>query len=92
MCPDFFGHLRKRLDKKAKINLKIYDLITGEKIIIIHISTYISRNSKGITALLRSKIILAIKSSVAKLVNQFLYFWCFCKMIEFLVSHIKNLP
>ena len=24
-CPDFFGHLGKRLDKKAKINFKIYN-------------------------------------------------------------------
>ena len=24
-CPDFFGHIEKRLDKKTKVNLKIYD-------------------------------------------------------------------
>ena len=24
--PDFFGHERKRLDKKAEVNFKIYDV------------------------------------------------------------------
>ena len=27
-CPKFFGHLGKRLGKKAKANFKIYDLIS----------------------------------------------------------------
>ena len=26
-CPDLFGHVAKRLDKKAKVNFKIYDVI-----------------------------------------------------------------
>ena len=25
-CPDFFGHVGKQLDKKAKVNFKIYDV------------------------------------------------------------------
>ena len=25
-CPDFFGYIGKRLDKKAKVNLEIYDV------------------------------------------------------------------
>ena len=25
-CPDFFGHVGKRLEKKAKVNFKIYDV------------------------------------------------------------------
>ena len=27
-CPDFFGRMGKRLDKKAKVNFKIYDVTT----------------------------------------------------------------
>ena len=27
---DFFGHVEKRLDKKAKVNFKTYDVISGE--------------------------------------------------------------
>ena len=27
-CPDFFGHVGKRLDKKAKANFKICDVTT----------------------------------------------------------------
>ena len=27
-CSDFFGHVGKRLDKKTKINIKIYDNTT----------------------------------------------------------------
>ena len=26
-CSDFFGHVEKRVDKKAKVNFKIYDVI-----------------------------------------------------------------
>ena len=29
-CPDFFGHVEKWLDKKNKINFKIYD-VTDDK-------------------------------------------------------------
>ena len=29
-CPDFFGHVGKRFDKKAKVNFKIYDVINWE--------------------------------------------------------------
>ena len=29
-CPDFFGHVGKRLDKKAKVDLKFYDVPTWE--------------------------------------------------------------
>ena len=29
-CPDIFGHVRKRLDKKAKVNFKIYGVINWE--------------------------------------------------------------
>ena len=28
--PDFFGHVGKRLDKKAKINFKAYDVTSWE--------------------------------------------------------------
>ena len=34
-CPDFFDQVRKRLDKKAKINFKIYGVINWELIITI---------------------------------------------------------
>ena len=30
-CPDFFGHLEKRLDKKAKVDFKIHDAISWER-------------------------------------------------------------
>ena len=29
-CPDVYGHVGKRLDKKAKINFKVYDVTTWE--------------------------------------------------------------
>ena len=29
-CPDSFGHVRKRLDKKAQVGFKIYDVINWE--------------------------------------------------------------
>ena len=29
-CSDFFGHVGKRLDEKAKVNFKIYDVINYE--------------------------------------------------------------
>ena len=29
-CPDFFGHVEKRLDKKAKVNFTIYNVINWE--------------------------------------------------------------
>ena len=29
-CPDFFGHAGKRLDKKAKINLKMFEVVNLE--------------------------------------------------------------
>ena len=29
-CPDFFDHVGKRLDKKAKDNFKIYEVIDQE--------------------------------------------------------------
>ena len=29
-CPDFFGHVGKRRDKKAKINFKIYNVTDWE--------------------------------------------------------------
>ena len=29
-CPDFSGHVEKRLDKKAKVNFKTYDVISRE--------------------------------------------------------------
>ena len=29
-CPDFFGHVGKQLDEKAKVNFKIYDVINCE--------------------------------------------------------------
>ena len=28
-CPQFLGHVEKELDKKAKVNFKIYDIITS---------------------------------------------------------------
>ena len=43
-CPDFFGHVGIWLDKKAKVNCKIYDFI--KVIITIRILPGISR-SKG---------------------------------------------
>ena len=45
-CSDSFGHVGKWLDKKAKVNFKTYDVITGKQTITIHILPNISR-SKG---------------------------------------------
>ena len=36
-CSDSFGHVGKWLDKKAKVNFKTYDVITGKQTITIHI-------------------------------------------------------
>ena len=30
-CSDFSGHVGKRLDKKTKVNFKIYDLVNWER-------------------------------------------------------------
>ena len=30
LCREFFGHDRKRLDKKAKVTFKIYNVINSE--------------------------------------------------------------
>ena len=40
------GHVEKRLDQKAKVNLKVYEVATWEIAIRIHILLNISR-SKG---------------------------------------------
>ena len=34
-CHDFFGHVGKGTNKKAKVNFKIYDVANWETIIII---------------------------------------------------------
>ena len=39
-----FGHLRKRLDKKAKVNVKIYVVTARKQIIAIHILPNMSIN------------------------------------------------
>ena len=43
ICPDFFGHVRKWLDKKAKVNFQIYDVATWEK---SNYNTYIAQHLK----------------------------------------------
>ena len=43
-CPDFFGHVGKRLDKEAEINFKIYDVINWKKKIAMHILPNILRS------------------------------------------------
>ena len=45
-CPDFSGHVGKRLDKEAKVNSEFMTSQTGKQIITIHILPNISR-SKG---------------------------------------------
>ena len=45
-CPDFLGHVGKRFDEKAKVNLKIMTSSNGKQITTIHILSNISR-SKG---------------------------------------------
>ena len=40
LCPQFFNHVRKRLEKKAKVNFKIYDVINWD---IINYNTYINQ-------------------------------------------------
>ena len=44
--PDFFCHVGKRLDQKANVNFKIYDVATGKLIMTMHQLPKISR-SKG---------------------------------------------
>ena len=41
-CPNFFGHVGKRLDQKGKVNFKISD-VTDMETIAIHILPNISR-------------------------------------------------
>ena len=41
-CPDFLGHVRKRVDKKAKVSFKIY-YVTNWETITIPILPNISR-------------------------------------------------
>ena len=45
-----FGHIRKRLDKKAEVNFKFYDVIDWQQINTMHISSNIS-TSKGLQAM-----------------------------------------
>ena len=42
VCPDFCGHVGKRLDKKPKVNFKIYDVTDlGTSNYNTHIAQYI---------------------------------------------------
>ena len=52
-CPDFLGHAGTRLDKKTKVNFKIYAIINWEKIITIYILSNISRNNQGNLKIIR---------------------------------------
>ena len=42
--PNFFDQVGKRLDKKAKVNVRICDVTEGQQIIVIHILPNISRS------------------------------------------------
>ena len=42
-CPGFFGHIRRRLDNKAKFNFKIYDGTIWET---SNYNTYIAQHLK----------------------------------------------
>ena len=43
-CPDFFGHVGKRFHKKAKVNLKIYDVYNLETSkYYTHITQYLKK-------------------------------------------------
>ena len=42
--PEFFGHVGKRIDKKAEVNFKIYDIPDWETKITIHVLPNISRS------------------------------------------------
>ena len=42
-CPDFFGHVGKRLDKKVMVNFKIHDFATWEA---NNYNTHITQNLK----------------------------------------------
>ena len=42
--PEFFGHVGKPTDKKAKVNFKIYDIPDWETKIAIHVLPNISRS------------------------------------------------
>ena len=55
-CFDFFGHMVERLDKKFKVNLKIYDVTTWLQTITIHILFNISR-SEGNQAMKSGQLI-----------------------------------
>ena len=43
LCPYFFDHVGKRLDKKARVNFKIYDAMNWE---INNCNTYIAHYLK----------------------------------------------
>ena len=45
---NFFGHAGKRLDKKAKVNFKVYDVTNLEKV-TIHILFSISKSKSNQT-------------------------------------------
>ena len=48
-CPNFFGDLGKRLDKKVKINFKTYDVTDLKQISTIHILPNILRRKGNCT-------------------------------------------
>ena len=81
-CPDFFGFVRKRLDKKAKVYLKICDVTTWIKSNnITHISQYLKKQRQSDYEI-RSvkyfsfKIIQKIRQR-----NQFQASFCFLKKL-----------
>ena len=46
-CTDFFGHVGKRLDKKAKLNFKVHDVTDWIKTMTIGVLLDISKRKKS---------------------------------------------
>ena len=46
-CPDFFGYIWKRMEDKAKVNFKIYNIISWETTNTQYIAQYIKRQRQS---------------------------------------------
>ena len=69
----FFGFAEKQFDKKAKVNFKIYDIISiGQQIITIHTLCNISRSKDNPTM----KFVQLIEYNMRKNVHKKLYAEC----------------
>ena len=65
-CPDFFGHVGKRIDKKGKLSFSIYDVIYWETKIETKTLPNISRSKDNQTLKLDQLIDYKVRNGFVK--------------------------